>query len=104
VQLVAIAPSDVINKLEKLSHNKAFEHDATFSYLMRGRGCGGVKCFNLKENRMWSGTTHGDDPDDKVQLMGMLFFVTTTVPLKATGWVVNNEALDKHKTRLAPFM
>ena len=71
---------------------------------MRGRGCGGVKCFNLKHNRTWSGTTHGDDLDDKVQLMGMLFFVTTTSPLKATGWVVNNEAKDKHKTRLAPFM
>ena len=73
---------------------------------MRGRGCGGVRCFNLKENRLWSGTTMGDDPDDRVQLMGMLFFVTTTVPLKATGWVVNNKALDKHcdKTRLAPFM
>ena len=71
---------------------------------MRSRGCGGVKCFNPKENRLWSGKTLGDDPKDRVQLMGMLFFATTILPLKSTGWVVSDEVLDKHKTRLAPFM
>ena len=102
-RLVMIAPSDAINALEKSSHITAFANASKFPYLMRGRGCGGVKCFNLKENRTWSGKTLGDDPKDHVQLMGMLFFVTT-IPLKSTGWVVSDEALIKHKKRLAPFM
>ena len=102
-QVVMIGASDAINHLETCSHHAAFANVPTFAHLMRGRGCGGVKCFNPKENRLWLSTL-GDDPKDRVQLMGMLFFATTKLPLKSTGWVVSDEVLDKHKTRLAPFM
>ena len=102
-QIVMIGPSDQMNLMEKISHREAFSKASTFPYLMRSIGAGGLKCFNPKEDQSWS-SARGDHHADRVQLMGMLFFATTKCPLKSTGWVVSDEAKDKHKNRLAVFM
>ena len=91
--------------MEKVSHRKVFESHASFLYMMRARGTGGLKSFNTKHNHYWS-SSQDDDPQatHRHLLMGMLFLTTTKDSLKSTDWVLNKLALDKHKKRLALLM
>ena len=88
---------------EKASHRLAFKTPGSFLYMMRARGCGGLKSWNTKHNRYWS-ESKGDDKQHRTQMLGLMFFTTTKDSLASTGWVVNKQMADKHKKFLAALM
>jgi hypothetical protein len=103
VEVAMISLSDNVNMMEKASHWKAFEIHASFLYMMRSRGAGGLKSWNTKHNHYWS-KSEGDDQAHRHQMLGMLFFTTTKDYLKSTDWVVSKLIRDKHKECLAAVM